>query len=152
MKSKLINDLVAANKRLLGALTSVPEDSKITGEWSKKQLLSHIAGWYEEGVDSLPKILKGVKPNSFRKSIDGYNRASVVKRKDKTVEQILKEMEELHTKFVKQISGLSEEQINNYYGTMLGKKQINLLWMINEAISHDNAHAEELEKKYEIDN
>ena len=46
------------------------------------------------------------------------------------------------------VKKLNEDQITSFYGTKLGKKQINLLWMINEAISHDNAHANELEMKF----
>ena len=42
-------------------------------------------------------------------------------------------------------SCLNNEQLAGYYGTKLGKKQINILWIINECISHDNNHAQELE-------
>ena len=73
---------------------------------------------------------------------------SVEKRKDKAISIILKEMQLLHKKWIEQIKKLDDKQVTDFHGTMLGKKQINLLWMINEAISHDNAHAKELEKKY----
>jgi len=147
MIDKLIQNLIAANSRLLKSVALMP-DKEVVDKWSKKEILAHIAGWYEEGVDATPKILKGEKPNSFRYSINGYNKKSVEKRKDKAISIILKEMQLLHKKWIEQIKKLDDKQVTDFHGTMLGKKQINLLWMINEAISHDNAHAKELEKKY----
>lgn len=147
MRDKLIQDLVKANSHLLKAIDLMP-DKELVDKWSKKEVLAHIAGWYEEGVGATPKILRGEKPNSFRLSVDGYNKRSVEKRKNKSIKNILEEMEDLHKKWIELVKKLNEDQITSFYGTKLGNKQINLLWMINEAISHDNAHAEELEKKF----
>ena len=146
MKDDLIQQMLRANKRLLAAIKAVGEDQAVNKEWSKKELLAHIAGWYEEGVDSTPKIISGEKPKSFSLSISGYNKRSVEKRKDMTVQQIENEINTLRDQFIELIRPLEEEQISNYHGTTLGKKEINLLWMINQCISHDNAHAKELEK------
>lgn len=148
MKSKIIKDLIEANKRLLKVLEKMPDSDKID-HWSKKEILAHIAGWYEEGLEEIPKILKGGTPISFKLSINDYNKRSVEKRKNKNVLQILSEMAELHNQLIKQIRNLNDKQIVGYYGTKLGKKPRNIIWMINECISHDNDHALELEQKYE---
>lgn len=148
MKNDLIKQLKEAYNRVTKALHFLPNDGKHVGDWSKKEILSHLVGWYEEGVDATPKILKGEKPNSFRMSINGYNKRSIEKRKHQTIEQIQKEGEALHNKWIKQINALHENQITEFYGTLLGKKPINLLWMIHEGIAHDNSHAEEIEKKF----
>ncbi len=147
MKDKIIKDLLEAKEHLLASINLMPDGTAVD-KWSKKEILAHIAGWYEEGVDGTSKILKGEKPNSFRYSVDGYNKRSVEKRKDKNIVEILQEMEDLHRQFVDQVKNLSEEQITGYFGTKLGGEPINVLWMINECISHDHAHAEELEQKY----
>lgn len=147
MKKDLVKELRKAHNRVMKALDILSGDTVI-GEWSKKELLSHLIGWYEEGVDATPKILRGEKPISFTMSINGYNKRSIEKRKNQTIEQIEKEGKRLHINWIKQIETLEENQITDFYDTSLGKKQINLLWMINEGISHDNNHAEELEKKF----
>ncbi len=49
------------------------------------------------------------------------------------------------------IEELDEKQITNFYGTLLRGKPINVLWIINETISHDNEHAREIEEKYGAD-
>lgn len=47
-------------------------------------------------------------------------------------------MGKLHDQFIKQIK----------ISLMSKLLDINVLWMINESISHDNNHAQELEQKY----
>lgn len=148
MKDELIKQLIDAKNRIRKCLNLLPDNRKFLGEWSKKEILSHIVGWYEEGVLATPKILKGEKPDSFTMSIDEYNKRSVEKRKNKTIQQIQEEEDNLHTEWVKQLKNLDEKQITGFYGTKLGKKEINLVWIINEAISHDNSHAEDIEKRF----
>lgn len=148
-KKDLISQLNEADKRVIKAIKLYPEGKKVLGSWSKKEVVSHLAGWYEEGVDSLPKVLKGEKPVSFRQSIDGFNKRSVQKRIGMTIEEILNEMKDLHKEFIKMIKKLTDKQITDFFGTTLGKKPINVLWIINEAISHNNGHAKEIEKKYD---
>ena len=148
MTNALIKQLKNARKRLLKAVKKLPDSEKVE-EWTKKEILAHIAGWYEDGVDGTQKILRGEKLNSFRMSVNKYNRLSVEKRKNKTARQIINEMNKLHDIWIKQINALDEEQITGFYGTILHKKPINILWLINEAISHDNNHANEIERKYQ---
>lgn len=149
MKKDLIRQLQEARKRLLNAIKKYPNHPK--GEWSRKELLAHLAGWDEEDnidVGAVPKILKGERPISFNKTVDNYNKESVAKRKNKTEQEIIDEMERSHTQFIKLLESLTEEQITNYYGTKLRGKDINVLWIINETIHHDNEHAREIEEKY----
>lgn len=146
MKNEYIKQLETAHQRLLKVLDLIPDNRKIIDQWSKKEIMAHIAGWYEEGVEGTPQILNGEKPTSFSVSVNGYNKRSVERRKNMTIDQLSNEMVKLHNQWVKLIKALGENQITDFYGTKLGKKDINLLWMINEAISHDNTHAEELEK------
>lgn len=144
-KDQYLKKLEEAHKRLLEALEKLPDEKEVFEGWTKKEVMSHIAGWYEEGISGTPKILKGEKPDSFRMTINGYNKKSVTKRKSLSLEVVKKNMVSLHKQWLEQIKKLSEEQITSYYGTMLGKKKINVAWMIEEGISHDNAHAKELE-------
>lgn len=145
MKDSLLKDLKDNHVRLMKAIKNMPEDLKID-KWSKKEIAAHITGWYEEGIDALPKILSGEKPNSFRYSINGFNKRNLEKRKDGNLEKIYKEAELLHTTLVNLIKKLEEKQITSFNGTVPGKKPINPLWIINETISHDSSHAKEIEE------
>ena len=90
--------------------------------------------------------MNGEKPNSFRYSINGFNKRSLEKRKNESIGKIQQEAEKLHKKLVNDIKKLQEDQITRFYGTMLGKKPINPLWIINETLSHDSSHAKEIEQ------
>ncbi len=94
----------------------------------------------------ISQILRGEEPRSFRTSIDRFNQENVERRKDTSIPELLQELLILRSDFIKQIKELSEEQITGYYGTRLKGKRINVLWIINEAISHDNNHTKELVK------
>lgn len=150
VKQDLIKQLNSARERLLKIMSKLPDKGKVVDRWGKKEILAHVASWEEEGALCIPEILKGEGPKSFRISIKRFNEESVIKRKDKTIMEILEELADLREQFMNKIEQLSEEQINGYYGTNLKKKQINVLWVINEAISHDNTHAKDLERKYKL--
>ena len=149
MRKDLIKQLKEARKLLLKAVKLYPENP--SGEWSRKKLLSHIAGWDEEfdrEVGAIPKILTGGKPTSFKYKVDNWNRISIRKRKGNSEAEILEEMNRRHSQFIKLIKSLNENQLKGFYGTKLRGKDINVLWIINEVISHDNGHAKEIEEKY----
>lgn len=147
MKNDLLSELQKAREQLLLIINKLPEDKILVGKWTKKEILAHIVGWEEETVISIPQILSGEKPRSFRISMNKFNEENVSKRKSKNIGELLNELTILRKKVIEQITDLSEEQFKNYYGTKLGKKQINVLWIINELISHDKNHTKELEKK-----
>lgn len=146
MKKNILEKLEQARKHLLEAIKLYPDHPK--DEWSRKELLSHLAGWDEDGVNGIPKILKGEKPISFKYSVNSYNIRSVEKRQDKGEPEIREELDKLHRQFIKIVNSLDEGQIAGYFGTFLRKRPINILWLINEKISHDNNHAREIEEKY----
>ena|SRR3989344_301788 len=151
MKNKWIKQLKESHQRLLKAFTFTPDKGKIAGDWTKKEIMAHIAGWYEEfdrEVGGVAMILKGQRPVSFRYSVDEYNRKSVAKRKNMSKSEILDEIKKSHKQFIEMIEELDAKQITDCFGTNLRGKPINVLWIINESIHHDNNHAGELEKKF----
>ncbi len=148
MKDEYIKKLKDAHQKLLKALNLAPNEGYLFDKWSKKEIMAHIAGWYEEGVLGTSQILKGEKPTSFRMSIEGYNKRSVEKRKNMTVSEIQSEMINLHKQWLLILENLDENRLTHFYGTKLAKKDINLIWIIKEAISHDLEHAEALEAKF----
>lgn len=106
MKDEYISQLEAAHQKLLKAFDLTPDEGKVIEKWSKKEIMAHIAGWYEEGVKGTPQILNGKKPTSFGMSVNGYNKRSVEKRKGMTIEQLRSEIVELHDQWIKQIKAL----------------------------------------------
>ncbi|RJQ25462.1 DinB family protein [Candidatus Parcubacteria bacterium] len=149
MKDELIKDLENARKNLLEVISKIPEDFVID-KWGKKELLAHFCGWDEEDVVCIPQILSGQKPKSLRMSMNRFNEENVSKRKDKSVKELLEEMKSSRKNFLKQLSSLTEEQITGFFGTVLGKKEINLLWIIKETIDHDKNHTKDIEGKTDL--
>lgn len=141
-----LSNMITAHKKVVNILKKLPVSQKVTGTWTKKEVISHLAGWYEEGIDAIPKILKGERPISFKKSVNKFNELSVEKRKNLTVDQSLNEMIDLHKRLLQKLEELEHGRISGYFGTHLGKKPINVQWIIDETVHHDNEHARKLEK------
>lgn len=57
-------------------------------------------------------------------------------------------MAKLHSQFIKSIKELDEKLLTGYFGTYIRGIPVNVVWIINETISHDNGHAKEIEEKY----
>lgn len=88
MKDKWLKQIEDAHKRLLKAFDLAPDDVKILGTWTKKEIMAHIAGWYEEfdrEAGAVTKILK---------------KRSVAKRKNMTQSKILQEIKDRDKVFI----------------------------------------------------
>ena len=132
--------------QLISIIESLNKETQINSEWYLRKFLAHLAGWDQEGVDSMQFILKGRKPASFRKTINGFNKSSIRLRRKLTDQQILKQMKSLHREFIKRLKSLDDNQFVGFFGTTLHKQPINILWLIQEAINHDQLHLRELKK------
>lgn len=148
MNEELVKKLIEARGFLLRVMNKLPDEGVLVDKWGKKEILAHIAGWGEEGITAIPQILHGEKPRSLKISMNRFNEENVNKRKKMTVRELLNEMSKHEDELIKVIQQLTKVQISGYFGTKLGKKDINVLWIINETIEHDNNHAKELEEKF----
>lgn len=51
MKQDMIIKLVLTRKKLLSIVNKLPDERILVDKWTKKEILAHIAGWEEEGID-----------------------------------------------------------------------------------------------------
>lgn len=147
LKDKVILELTAAKKHLLRAAELMPSSGRI-GDWSKREILAHVAGWSAAAIPDTRAILEGKEPSSFGLSPDEFNAHSVESRRNQSAETTVREINRLHRRWIKVISSLSESQITGYFGTKFDQEPLNVLWLIEQSIAHDQAHAEEIESNF----
>ncbi len=85
----------------------------VTGDWSVKDLLSHVTIWEQEALKYLPQILEGKQPPRYSAlygGIDAFNAQSVGKRQDLPLEAVLRELDETHNRLVEYVRLAPEEQ------------------------------------------
>lgn len=68
----------------------------VCGDWSAREVLAHINGWFVEAQRRYPRYAKGTGHMDY--NIDTFNKISVWLRKDKDFEQILAELRQLSSK------------------------------------------------------
>jgi hypothetical protein len=85
----------------------------VMGSWSVKDIIAHVTWWEEEALKHLPLILKGGKPPRYSKTyggIDAFNAQMTEQKRDLSLPQVLRQMNETHRKLVGYIQSVSEEQ------------------------------------------
>jgi uncharacterized damage-inducible protein DinB len=101
----------AAWRDWLDALNSVPEarwtEPGVSGEWSIKDILGHIAVWDNIAVQKLGRQAKnaGEATPAPEKSADEINAETSAARKDRTVEQQRDEMQQSHANLLHVLAG-----------------------------------------------
>jgi hypothetical protein len=85
----------------------------VMGSWSVKDIIAHVTWWEEEALKHLPLILKGGKPPRYSTTyggIDAFNAQMTEQKRDLSLPQVLRQMNETHRKLVGYIQSVSEEQ------------------------------------------
>lgn len=73
---QLINNLELARKEIIEIINSFPKEKRekvFFGNWSLKNLVSHLSGWAQYQIDTLEKFKKGVHsqiPKGLKNSIN----------------------------------------------------------------------------------
>lgn len=94
--NNLINHFKHARDNFIDVVNQIPinkQDVVIAGDWTAKDILSHLIGWADFQNNILKNLLDGKQPENFF-NVSEYNEKSVNKRRfqswKKTVSQLIK--------------------------------------------------------------
>jgi hypothetical protein len=85
----------------------------VTGKWSVRDILAHVSTWEEEALKSLPLILAGGRPPTYRAQyggIDGFNAQMTEKKRALSLNDVLKQADEIHQRLIEYLLTVPEEQ------------------------------------------
>ena len=88
----------------------------VAGEWSGKDILSHVTIWEAEALKYLPLILKGGRPPRYATlygGIDVFNAQMVGQKRDLSLSDVLRQLEETHRQLVDYLQSVPEEQFTH---------------------------------------
>lgn len=110
---KLIGKLDASWREFHEAYGGLSEEELlepgVTGEWSVRDLIAHIAWWEEEALKHLPLILDGGRPQRYSVKyggIDAFNAMMTRQKRDLSLDEVLDESEETHRRLVAYIRSI----------------------------------------------
>lgn len=86
----------------------------VVGEWSLKDILAHVTTWEQEALKALPVILRGERLPRYKDlygGINAFNAQMAEKKRDLSLAEIRRQMEETHRQVIETIQNAPEEQI-----------------------------------------
>jgi hypothetical protein len=120
-KKEALNNLQKAWQELLSVVGKIPLDTintpDVTGNWSVKDLLGHIADWNEQVVLLVDAMSRGEKKAAERYSnygnIDEWNERAVEKKRPIPIPLILVHLGVMHQRVVSLLEQLPDSVLEN---------------------------------------
>ncbi len=117
-KERHIKDLEEARTELRASIQGLTDGQMLqpgaVGEWSVKDVLSHITSWEEFALPDLARLARGDVPilasmgDLESANYDGPNRIVMALRKNLPLDQVMRELDLVHAEFVEAVLLLSE--------------------------------------------
>jgi len=92
-------------------------DSRLTeagasGDWSVRDILTHVTTWEEEALKYLPLILESGRPPRYVKygGIDAFNAAMTERKRGLSVSEVVRQLDDTHRRLVDFVQGVAEEE------------------------------------------
>ena len=109
----------------------------VTGDWSVKDLIAHVAWWEEEALKHLPHIEQGGRPPRYSTQyggIDAFNAQMTELKRELSLAEVMTTMEETHARLLAYVQQVPEEQ---FVGETRFRRRLRL-----DTYSHYPIHAQ----------
>ncbi|HEX9116029.1 MAG TPA: DinB family protein [Anaerolineae bacterium] len=135
-RAALWRELVAVDRDVL-------ETQPITGEWTAKDLLAHIAAWDDLHADRVALILAGRAHEIRRTNRDELNDRLYHERADWPLEQVVSVAQDARRRFLALLAPLTWTDLTTTYPTPDG--DVSILFLAERRGQHDMVHTHELQ-------
>jgi hypothetical protein len=84
----------------------------VEGDWSVRDLLTHVSIWEDETLKYLPLIAEGGRPPRYaaQGGIDAFNARAVEARRGLTLAKVREQLEETHRRLIAYLQSAPEER------------------------------------------
>lgn len=89
------------------------EQPGVGGDWSVKNILSHVTTWEEESLKHLPVIAAGETPPSYKRQyggIDAFNAQMIAEKRALPLDEVLRQLDATHRRLIDYIAAAPDEQ------------------------------------------
>ncbi|GIK43035.1 MAG: hypothetical protein BroJett011_68680 [Chloroflexota bacterium] len=144
----IISDLKYGRTRLLQAIEGLSRreltELQIYEGWTIKDVLAHVIGWDQRVLRTLPLMLQNRASEVASVEVDDFNRESVQSWRDKSLAEVLSEVQSTHQRILEILSGLDHKEVDmrrERHGRIITIRS----YVIDVMIEHDREHAAEIE-------
>ncbi len=118
------------------------ESQPMTGTWTAKEILSHIAAWDLEFITLSRKMVKG-EPLPNLPDFDTFNAREVSKRSALSRDQLTQELRKNRKMYTTFLVSLSEQQLHE------SEYDFTVESLARDIVAHDVHHLEQIQSKRE---
>jgi uncharacterized protein (TIGR03083 family) len=117
-REELLQALRASRAQIEAALAGLA-DAQLTepgalGEWSVKDILSHLTAWEAEAVTALAKVKRGLKPGKIpwaQAEVDALNAKWYKENKRRPLDRVLADFRGVRAQTLKLVESFSDEDL-----------------------------------------
>ncbi len=151
-RDEAIVKLRAARRELFDALSGMTDEDltrpNAVDKWSIKDLLGHVAAWDEETLRVVQAFIMQTNPVysysiSDRNEFASWNAEQAALRKDYSLEQIRRELENARRDLIQVIEGVTDQVLMRSKVTPWGKTRSGLE-LLEDAAAHDLEHSRDI--------
>ncbi|MBU7024688.1 MAG: DinB family protein [Theionarchaea archaeon] len=141
-KEALLTEMKASIETLLEAAQTIKEfeSTSVTGTWTAKEVLCHVAAWDLFFTDMSRNMVKG-EPLPEWPDFDEFNKRAVLERRNETKEQLIEEVRETRGAYIKFIQEQPGEEIFNSRGY-----EFTVGSLARDIMGHDTHHLKQLKR------
>lgn len=158
-KNETIKRYKEEHQRLKKLVSPLPEERALTpnvsGEWSIKDVIAHLAAWNWEAIDEVERVLKNEAtwPGRYEGKVgeDKFNRDEVEKRRGMTWQQTLQDWDDSFWAQIKRMEQMSEDEWKHQSGNQCWSDgtQVTVYSLFAyeyEGEGHEGGHAKQLKR------
>jgi hypothetical protein len=86
----------------------------VTGNWSIRDIIAHVAWWEQEALTHVPPMLDGGRPPRYSVTyggIDAFNALMTERKRNLSLADVLEEQEETHRRLIALVQHLPESAL-----------------------------------------
>ncbi len=91
-------------------------EAGVTGEWSVRDIVTHVSTWEQEALTHLPTILKGEKPPRYsitHGGINAFNRTMTEQNRGLGLAEVRRQAKDTHRRLLSFIESVPEDQFRS---------------------------------------
>jgi hypothetical protein len=150
-KDEIFEALEDEREKFLDAIEGLSDEAiqepGVIGEWSVKDILSHLIAWEAEQVKLLWQAKQGVQPSSVHfsnQSVDELNTAWYEEFHTRPLERILSDFQAVRKQTERRVDAFSDNDLNDPQRYVWLEGFPLWEWVANDSFKHEAEHAAQI--------
>lgn len=146
-KDEIIDALEDERERFLEVIDGLPDEALqqpgVVGEWSVKDVMSHLIAWETELIKLLWQAQQGQKPTSAHfgsMALDDLNATFYRETKDRPLDRVMADFQAVRKQTARRIDAFADADLNNPQRYPWLNNQPLWSWVAGDSFEHEAEH------------